>query len=253
MAAALVFASCGNKTDNKENGADTVSFEQSQIEESMMNELDSLADEWSKMPHINGVLSNGKIKLSDDEIKAKPDYLMAPTAADDLTLLSQKYRALGILAVDQKIAELYKMDTDAYKSAIAKIATDVNDPAAKTIDNLNAEDIKAFYTAEKEANRINLFWEASAASTIETLYVISQNTDKFITAFDDNSASKITYEIALLKMNMDDLSKYDTNIKEIDELLAPLNKLNAINVEQLKKQLAEMKPEIEAARKGLLK
>lgn len=252
-AAALVFASCGNKTQQVEESQDTVSFEQSQIEAKIMVELDSIADEWCKLPPVAGVLSNGKIQLSDEELKAQPTYLLAPDAANDLTLLSQKYRAIGMLAVDMKVAELYKMDVDAYKAAISKIGSDVNDPSLKPFDSMSAEDVKAVYVAEKENGRINLFWELAAAVVVEQLYVMSQNSDKFLPAFDDKSASDLTYHIALLKLSLDDLATYDNNIKELVEVLAPLNELNAISVEQLKEQLAKMKPQIEAARAALLK
>ncbi len=253
-AAALVFASCGNKTQQVAESTDTVSFEQSQIQEKIMVELDSIADEWGKLAPVEGVFANGKIVLSEEELKAQPTYLLAPNAADDLTLLSQKYRALGMFTVDYQVAKLYKMDTEAYKAAMAKIVADINDPAAafKETDN-TPEAIKAYYLAEKENGRINLFWEQSAAIVVEQLYVMSQNAEKFFPAFDDKSASDLTYHIALLKLSLDDLATYDNNIKEIVEVLAPLNELNAISVDQLKEQVAKMKPQIEAARAALLK
>lgn len=253
-AAALVFASCGNQTKATEESQDTITFEQAQIEEKIMVELDSIADEWGKLSPVEGVLANGKIELSDEEIKAKPDYLLDLNEVNNLSLISQKYRALGILAVDKQVAKLYKMDVEGYDAAISKIAADVNDPAVGVKDEGEAaEMIKAMYIAEKENGRINLFWEQAAAVVVEQLYVISQNTDKFMPAFDDESASNITYHIALVKLALDDLATYDNNIKGLVEVLAPLNELNAISVDQLKEQLAKMKPQIEAARASLLK
>lgn len=252
-AAALMLASCGSKTQQAEESQDTISFEQSQIEEKVMVELDSIADEWGKLKPIEGVYANGKIQLSEDELKSKPTYLLDADATNNLTLLSQKYRALGMYLVDIEVAKLYNMDVDAYKAAIAKIVADVNDPAAAFKEENTPEAIKAFYVAEKENGRINFFWEQSAAVLVEQLYVISQNTDKFMPAFDDESASQLTYHIALLKLSLDDLATYDKNIQGLVEVLAPLNELNAISVEQLKEQLAKMKPQIEAARAALLK
>lgn len=252
-AAALVFASCGNQTKTTEESQDSISFEQAQIEEKIMVELDSIADEWNKLAPVDGVMSNGKIALSEDELKAKPEYLLDIKETENLSLLSQKYRALGMLAVDMKVAELYKMDTEAYKAAISKIAADVNDPAVSFKAENTAEEIKAMYVAEKENGRINLFWEQAAAVVVEQLYVISQNTEKFLPAFDDEAASNLTYHIALVKLALDDLATYDTNIKGLVEVLAPINELNAISVDQLKEQLAKMKPQIEGARASLLK
>lgn len=253
-ALALVFASCGNKTQQAEETQDSVAFEQSQIEAKVMVELDSIADEWNKLAPVEGVFANGKIVLSEDELKAKPEYLLDLASIDNLTLLSQKYRALGVIAVDSKVAELYKMDVEPYQAAIAKIAADVNDPAVGSKDNAETpEAIKAMYIAEKENGRINLFWEQAAAAVVEQLYVMSQNADKFLPAFDDKAASDLTYHVALLKLSLDDLATYDDNIKKLVELLAPLNEFNAISVDQLKEQLAAAKTQIEAARAELLK
>lgn len=47
--AAMVLASCGNKTAANQNASDSVSFEQSQIEEKIMVELDSIVDQWHKL------------------------------------------------------------------------------------------------------------------------------------------------------------------------------------------------------------
>jgi hypothetical protein len=253
-AAALVFASCGGKkAEVNQDSKDSVSFEQSQIEQKIMGELDSIANLYTALPAISGVYSNGKINLSEDEIKVKPTYLMDPKSIDDLSLLSQKYRALGVLVVDAKVAELYKMDVDAYKAAIAKIATDVNDPSIKYHETYSVEEFKRQYASAKDNGRINFFWETATSTVVENLYVISQNTDKFLPAFTDKSASDFTYHIALLKLSLDDLAAYDVKIKELAEILAPLNEINAISVEQFKEQLAKMKPQIETARAQMLK
>lgn len=251
--AAMVLASCGNKTAANQNASDSVSFEQSQIEEKIMVELDSIVDQWHKLGPVDGIFANGKIQLSEDELKVKPNYLHPANIADDMSLLSQKYRAMGMLVVDKKVASLYKMDTDAYTAAITKIATDVNDNALQTAANGDMSDAKAFYVAEKEAGRINFFWETSAAGLIETFYVISQNQEKFIQAFDDQTASDMTYHIAVLKLALDDLATYDPNIKGLVDILAPLNELNAISVDQFKEQLEKMRPQIEKARAEMLK
>lgn len=251
--AAMVFASCGNKTEQAAKTQDTVSFEQAQIEENTMMELDSIAEEWGKLAPVEGVFANGKIQLSDEELKAKPEYLLDLNKVNDLSLLSQKYRAIGIIGVDMKVAELYKMDTDAYKATIAKIATEINDPAIDTKGESTAETVKTVYAAEKENGRINLFWEEATSAVVEQLYVMSQNTEKFLPAFDDKTVADLTLHITLLKLSLDNLATYDRNIKELVDVLAPLNELNAISVVQFKEQLAKMKQQIEAARAALLK
>lgn len=252
-AAAMVFASCGNNTKANQDSQDTVSFEQSQIEQKVMIELDSIADEWAKLEPVSGIYSNGKIQLSEDELKVKPDYLLDINATKDLTLLSQKYRAIGMLIVDRYVADLYKMDAEAYEKAIVALAADINDPAYSTMEQIDAENIKTLYDTQKNSGRINFFWEQATATIVEQLYVMSNNAEKFLPAFDDKSASDLTYHVALLKLSLDDLATYDQNIKALVEVLAPLNELNAISVDQLKEQLDKMKPQIAAAREALLK
>ena len=85
------------------------------------------------------------------------------------------------------------------------------------------------------------------------MYVLTQNTDKFITAFDDESASNITYRTTLLVDAVDRLAVYDPEIEPVAEAMKPLGDLNAISVEQLKTQLAEMKEDVIKARAALVK
>ena len=52
-AAALVLASCGGKkTEANQDTQDTVSFEQSQIEQKIMLELDSVANIWDTLAPV---------------------------------------------------------------------------------------------------------------------------------------------------------------------------------------------------------
>lgn len=252
--AALVLASCGGKkADVNQVAQDSVAAAQSKIEQKIMAELDSVANIWYSLDPVDNVLVNGKIQLSEAELKVKPDYLYDLKNIDGLSLLSQKYRVLGLLAVDAKIAELYKMDVDAYSAAMAKLTTDVNDPAIKFQKKYSPEDLKALYDAEKENDRLNFFWESTAAVVIENLYLLSQNVDKFLPAFDDQTVADLSRHVALLKLSLDDLAAYDTHIKELAEIFSPLNGLNAISVEQLKEQVVAMKPQIESARAQMLK
>ena len=57
----------------------------------------------------------------------------------------------------------------------------------------------------------------------------------------------------MLKLALDDLATYDPNIKGLVDILAPLNELNAISVDQLKEHLERMRPQIEKARSEMLK
>ncbi len=252
--AALSFAACGNRTTKDIKDSDTISFEQTQIEQRIMAELDSIANLWNSTQQVQNMYNNGKLSLTNDELKAKPTYLLKAEEVSDLSLLSQKYRAFGIYAIDREIADLYNMDVTDLDAAMQKIAVEIGDPAIGAYSKVESNsDIKAFYVAEKEAGRVNLFWETVAAAVVENLYVMSQNSEKFLNVFDDKLATDLSYQINLLHISLDELATYDSNIKELDEMLAPLSQVNATSAAQLKEQVGKIKPQIAAIRAELLK
>ena len=96
-------------------------------------------------------------------------------------------------------------------------------------------------------------WQIAAASLVEQLYLVNQNSEKFLAAFDDESAANSTFRIVLILDALDRLSEYDPDIKPVADALAPLDVLNATTVSELKAQLAEAKDKIIAARQALVK
>ena len=147
------------------------------------------------------------------------------------------------------------MPTDEFDKAISKLVADINDPSFKEIDDAGTifETTEKLYESMEANGRINYFWQLAATSLVEELYVMTQNTEKFITVFDDESASNVTYRIALLIDAIDRLSEYDPDIEPIAAAISPLNVLNAISVDQLKSQITEAKTQIIEARKALVK
>ena len=255
---AIAFAACGGKQNAQSvEATDSVkSFEQQQVEASIKMHLDSIAAELGQLKQLPFVQEgNGGLALTQEEKQVKPDYLVDATLADEATTLSEKYRALGALNVDRKIAELYEMPVEDYDKAITKLAADINDPSFKAIDNDNTlfETTTALYDKMNENGRINYFWQLASAALIEQLYVVNQNSDKFLSVFDDEAADKVTFRIILVLDALKRLSAYDTEIQPVVDALAPLEVLNATTVEELKAQLAEAKDNINAARKALVK
>ncbi len=256
--AAIVFASCGGKKSaNTTEEADSLkSFEQQQIEASIKMHLDSISAEIANLKQPAFVQeSNGGITLTKEEKQVKPDYLMAATAAEGAATLAEKYRMLSALSVDQKIAELYEMPTEEYGKAIAKLIADINDPSFKTIENTGTifETTQSLYDEMEKNGRINYFWQLAAGSLVEELYIASQNTDKYLSVFTDESTSNITFRIILVLDAINRLSEYDPEIQPIADALAPLDVINATSVDELKKQMAEAKDAITAARTALVK
>lgn len=259
-AAALLFvASCGSRQNSGNKATEEVvkSEQEIQTEALIKIHLDSLASEITKVNPIGivGAVKDGKVVLSDKEKQVKPDYLADPKTANKLQTLSQKYRAIAVYCVDKEIAKLYDMNLNPYNVALTKLYADVNDAALRSFaEGLEIkESIQSFYDAEKEADRDNLFWESVTAAIVEQMYVAAQNTEKFIVAFDDQSASDFTWYITLLTSAVDDLAAINKEYVYLNAAIAPLWKLNAINVEQFEYQLKSIKEEITASRENLLK
>ena len=185
----------------------------------------------------------------------KPDYLLNANIAEEATTLAEKYRALSALTVDKNIAKLYEMPIEDYDKAIGKLAADINDPSFKAVEKTGDifKTTSELYDAMNENGRINYFWQLAAASLVEELYIVNQNSDKFLSTFNDEAAANVTFRIVLILDALNRLSQYDPEIKPVAEAVAPLDVLNATTVDELKSQLAEAKENIENARKALIK
>ena len=236
--AAMAFTACGgNKSAQTAEETDSIkSFEQTQVEEKIKIELDSLAAEVGKLKSLPIVQSDNGIQLTAEEKQVKPDFLLAPAVAEEAATLAEKYRILSALSVDKKIAALYDMPTEEYDQAISKLAADINDPSFKAIEDASTifETGQKLYDAMNENGRINYFWQLMASSLVEETYVISQNTEKFITAFDDDAAANVTFRIVLLSDAIARLAQYDPEVEPVAKAVEALAPLNAISVDQLK-------------------
>ena len=91
-----------------------------------------------------------------------------------------------------------------------------------------------------------------STALVEQLYVVSQNTDKFLAAFDDETASNMSYRMILIQDAINRLTEYDPEVTPVAEALEPLNVINATSVSELKEQLESAKDQIAAARQSLV-
>ncbi len=258
--AAGVFASCGGKKSAKSSSVTNDSiktYEQQLIEETIKMHLDSLAAEIGKLEQLPFQQSGAKgiIKLTEEELKVKPDYLLSPSLAENMTTLAEKYRLLSALVVDRRIARLYEMSTDDYDAAIKKLMAEINDPSFKDIDDEDnlSESTEALYTSMDKNGRINYFWQMAATSLIEQLFLVNQNADKFLSALDDETAANCTFRIVLILDALDRLTEYDPDIEPISKALQPLEMINATTVNDLKLQIEEAKNDIISSRQTMLK
>ena len=112
--AAMVLASCGGSKPQQEvaDQDTTKTFEQAQLEASVKMHLDSLSTQINEKQFaaIEENIKAGKIKLSADEKKVKPTYLLSPAVSANATSIAQKYAILAMLTADKEIAALYDMD-----------------------------------------------------------------------------------------------------------------------------------------------
>ena len=234
--AAMLFTSCGgNKGTQEAEQADTLkTFEQEQIEAKIKMELDSLASEVGKLKQLP-FLQTGEngITLTEQEKQVKPEYLLDPAIADNAATLAEKYRALSALSVDKNIATMYDMPTADYETAISKLAADINDPSFKDLDATTLyETGQQLYDAMNENNRINYFWQMAGASLVEEIYVMTENSDKFLAAFDDESTENITYRVVLLTDAINRLAEYDSELAPVVDAVSALEPLNAISAKE---------------------
>ena len=256
--AAAVFAACGgNKSAKSEAETDSLkSFEQQQIEASIKMHLDSIGAEIGKLEQPK-FLNEGEdgITLTKEEKQVKPDYLFAATVADNATTLPEKYRAMSALAIDKKVAKLYEMPTEDYDKAIGKLTAEINDPSFKVLENEanTYETTSALYDAMEKNGRINYFWQMASAALVEQLYVANQNADKFLSVLNDEAAANLTFRVVLILDAINRLAQYDPDMMPVVNALAPLEVINSTTVDELKKELAEVKDKVAEARAALVK
>lgn len=263
LATVALLASCVNN-NNKPNVTETEevkSFEQEQIEATIKVQVDSLASLYSNMDDspVMVALKSGQILLTDEEKQVKPDYLLAAEAANDLVTLSQKYRAVGIYSIDEFVAESYEMPTEELIASRSRLIVDLNDPAFDLFvkesytDSTFAKTFEEFYNAEEESGRINFFWETATSAFVEQIFILTQNPDKYLAAFDDQKAADFTYRLIILQDALERLQEYAPELKELCTSIDPLKDLNAISVDQLRDQVTKLKAEITEVRNSLLK
>ena len=253
----VLVSACGNNQGNKKKSETKADVEEQYIKADLKIKLDSLVKEMGRLstPVIVDI-QDGKLVLTDKEKRNKPSYLLPATKADEAVTLNEKYRAVVMLGCDMTVAELYGMPVDSYKQAIAKLLADINNPALAVTEGQSEEPletrIEKFYNESVKAGTLNLFWEAVVAGTVEQLYIITRNIDKFLPCFDDKAASEVSYRFILVHEGIKSLIPYHSELEQLQTILKPLEVINATNVAELRDQLLELKGAIENARGQLL-
>lgn len=265
LSSLLMFSACGNQQGKTKKAAESKapSVEEQYLTQDLKIKLDSLVSEMSRLSMDPVFISaqSGKVVLSEKEKMIKPTYLLPLSKAGTLVTLSQKYRATMMYRMDMAVAEIYGMPLTEYKQTIAKLIVEIDNPAFKV--NLNEDtkrDLKSVqrfitnvYDEEVKNQTVHFFWDAMVAALIEDLYIVTNNIDKFLPCFNDQTASEVTYRFILVLQGIEDLTRFHPELKNLQSIIEPLKVINAINVKQLRSQLIELKGEISEAREALLK
>lgn len=259
-AVSVCMYSCKGKSAKQaaQTKTETKSFQESQEEQYILVQLDSISQIMSRLKPFEFISSTegGKVVLTAREKQVKPDYLMKPDVVNDLQTLSQKYRAAAVLYIDKKIASLYDMPVTEYDTSLRKLVADINDPSIRRIfgdDSDMGESLRALYESCKANNRLNFFWDLCSSALVEQVFIASQNSDKFLASFSDEDASQLSYEIALLTLAINDLARINPDYDMLNKAIQPLGGINAINLQQFKEQLAGVKADVTRSRQSLLK
>lgn len=262
LAAALVcLPSCKNKNKEQKEAQISENAEQLLADDIKIN-AQNLVESAKKLKVVPFVSTtpDGKVILSEKEKLVKPDYLLNPSVTNNLLTLSQKYRAISMLAADLAIANLYDMPKVDYQEAVSRLLVDINDEPMKTFASYDWDFIRTdpqpisdLVDGEYAADRAVYFWDGMAASFIEQLYIVTRDIDKFMPMFTDEVASELTFNFVCLHEGLVQMVAIYPEMSGLNEVLLPLYTLNAINCDQLKEQLIAVKGDVEVAREFLLK
>lgn len=230
-------------------------YEEEQMDESFLLEIDSLAldfGDFGALPIIQDS-ADEVIELTNEEKIAKPEYLLSP-ATGHASTIAEKYRKIGALSVDREIAYIYHMSPEDYEKAIMKLASEVNDPSLTEMGFAdNAFQVPGIlYEAMSANDRGNYYWQIATASFIEQLFITSQNPEKFIDTFDDEAVAKVFQRLSLLRKTIGKLTKYDSELEPVMEAIRPLANLKASTTDEFKALLINQKEQIATARKALV-
>lgn len=82
-----------------------------------------------------------------------------------------------------------------------------------------------------------IYFETLGAGVLESLYITSLMFLRYITYFNDQTASEVVYRLLLVVDGIESLIPYHPELESIRGILEPLKVINAINVKQLEEQI----------------
>ncbi|HPJ82759.1 MAG: hypothetical protein GX474_06660 [Bacteroidales bacterium] len=264
FASALIVGACGNTASKKKDAGtkSDISMQEQYLTQDLIIKIDSLIAGFQQlgvMPNMKAI-DEGTLVLTDREKRVKPTYLMPLARVNELITLNQKSRALAVYAVDREIAQLYEMPLEEYDKVIAQLMIDTDNVAlmegAEVKVEVNALDVDSWIVTMGEEQlgkeQMHLFFETIAAGVMESLYITSLDIPRYMTYFNDQTASEVSYRLLLVVEGIESLMPYHPELESIRGIIEPLNVINAINVKQLEEQLNTLAAVIADGRNKLL-
>jgi len=264
FASALIVGACGNTASKKKDAGtkSDISMQEQYLTQDLIIKIDSLIAGFQQlgvMPNMKAI-DEGTLVLTDREKRVKPTYLMPLDRVNELITLNQKSRALAVYAVDREIAQLYGIPLEEYDKVITQLMIDTDNVAlmegAEIKVEVNALDVDSWIVTMGEEQlgkeQMHLFFETVAAGIMESLYITSLDIPRYITYFNDQTASDVSYRLLLVVEGIESLLPYHPELETIRGILEPLNVINAINVKQLEEQLNTLAAVIADGRNKLL-
>ena len=222
-----------------------VKFEQAQIEASIFMHIDSIAAE---IGQVKFPIFNNGIRLPNNSIG-----LINPSI-DNIEHDMSKFRLLGVLDVNRRLAKLIGSPTEVYDKKITALLNDINYSTLTDIyqhgyiSDLSYNDYKKM----EAEGKINIYWQIAIATIVEQLYFISHNSEKIIRVLTDLDVANITFRLVLVLDAVWRLSYYDPYLAEIVQAIVPLKMIDAISKDELKSQLIQVDSDLESAHRILI-
>lgn len=256
----LCLCACtGNKTNNN---ATLTEAETIELQETVVNHLDSLANilcDSTQLASIYSLLEPSSFVLTDDQKLVKPDFLLENKDFENLVTLSEKYRAHAMAMVDSRVSKLYGLDnTSDFVALIEHLQAEIadnayNDMAAKGHrDFFDPQVYVKLYEEMKAADRLQYFYESTAAMVVETLYILTKNEDVLVSQLTDDQSQALARHLSVVAEATDLLSQSNPYLKNSAQSLIKLTSISASNTSELKEQLSKTRNEIAALRTLLL-
>jgi len=209
IAAGFLFSACVNnnkKTQDSQAAPENAQSQKAALADSVLASIDAIAEEYFDATSKCFRLRN--IELSDNEKLVKPDYLLAPSAANDLLTKTQKVNALAYYIVEYGLRKAYDMPLEEAKATILKLATDINYPIDFDLANYETQ-IRQIYRKCKENEELTYFWQFQHAIIAEFSYITSRDPEFFFKKITPEQRKSFVDRTSAYIKAMKRISQYD--------------------------------------------